>query len=210
MSDMSADSTTIAPGARARTGPGRPRDPQVDSAVATAVFALLSEVGFARLSITAVAQRAGVGKPAIYRRWRSKAEMVVDVLGQAAAVAVPVPDTGTLRGDLEQIYGQMVALHHLGAGRVQLALAAELPFDDELAATYRERFVTERRARLQSVLQRAIARGEVRADLDLEVATDLGVGVIQHRAMVTAMRLDDEVVASLVDLLVRAFAPDPA
>lgn len=185
-----------------RVGPGRPRDPHVDSAVTATVIAMLGETGYARLSITAVAQRAVVGKPAIYRRWRNKAEMVVDVLERASGPVLPGPDTGTLRGDLEATYTQMANLARLDGGRLQLALLAELPFDAELAAVYRSRFVDPRREQLASAFRRAIARGEARSDLDVELLCDVGIGVMQHRSTVTNAPLDAAMVAGLVSLVI--------
>jgi AcrR family transcriptional regulator len=167
-----------------------------------ATFEMLSEVGFARLSITAVAQRAGVGKPAIYRRWRSKAEMVIDLLDRAASMVLPPPDTGTLRGDLTLIYRQLLNLARLNGGRLQLALLADLPFDAELAEAYRERFVKPRRAGVKRALERAIERGEIRPDTDLDLVCDIGIGVLQHRIAVTGQPIDEALGDRLVDLII--------
>jgi AcrR family transcriptional regulator len=194
-----------APAAR-RTGPGRPRDPHVDSAVTATVIEMLGEVGYARLSITAVAQRAVVGKPAIYRRWRNKAEMVVDVLERAAGPVSLGPDTGTLRGDLEATYTQMANLARLDGGRLQLALLAELPFDEELATVYRARFVNPRREQLAAALRRAVDRGEARSDLDIELCCDVGIGVMQHRSTVTNAPLDAAMIAGLLSLMIDGLA----
>ncbi len=185
-----------------RSGPGRPRDPNVDTAVMAATFELLAEVGFARLSITAVAQRAGVGKPAIYRRWRSKADMVVDLLDRAAHVSLRDPRTGSFRGDLVALSRQTVELARANGGRLQLALAADLPFDDELAAAYRQRFVAGRRRMVRTIVDRAIDRGEIRADTDPDLVSDVAIGVIQHRLSVTGAPVDDGVAERIAALVV--------
>jgi AcrR family transcriptional regulator len=87
--------------AAATTRPaGRPRDDSIDAAVLAAAAAILDQVGYPRLSVAAVAARAGVHKPALYRRWRSKPMLVIDVLATTLPTVL-FPDTGTLRGDLE-------------------------------------------------------------------------------------------------------------
>lgn len=174
----------------ARSRPGRPRDPNVDAAVTAATFDLLAEVGFARLSITAVAQRAGVGKPAIYRRWRSKADMVVDLLDRSAPVSLRDPRTGTFRGDLIALCRQMVEATRGDTGRLQLALVADLPFDAELASAYRERLLATRGQVVRTVVERAVRAGEVRGDTDPELVADIATGVIHHRLSVTGTPVD--------------------
>jgi AcrR family transcriptional regulator len=87
---------------RRRTSAGPVLQSEVTDAIQTAFFEELAEVGYGRLSIDAVAKRAGVGKAAIYRRWRSKLDMTVALTSEVAVAAIDVPDTGSLRGDIRQ------------------------------------------------------------------------------------------------------------
>src|SRR5690606_9153447 len=94
-----------------KPSPGRPRDTAKDDSILTATVEVLAESGYAGLSIEAVAQRAGVSRPTIYRRYQNKADLVIDVISHFAAsdasrfdgIAPKTPDTGSLRQDLEEL-----------------------------------------------------------------------------------------------------------
>src|SRR4051794_23872567 len=90
--------------------PGRPRDARHDEAILEATMALLSEAGYARLTIDGVAARAGVGRPTIYRRWPSKPALVVAALLHAPQIQVPHADTGSLRADLIKVLRHQITL----------------------------------------------------------------------------------------------------
>ncbi|WP_131737583.1 TetR/AcrR family transcriptional regulator [Actinomadura roseirufa] len=142
---------------------GRPRSGHVDEAVVAAVREVLAETGYQGLSIDRVAARAGVGKAGIYRRWRSKAEMVF-----AAVVHGPRPsppaDSGTLRGDLAALAEHIIALLAApGARSVLPGLLADVSGDPALAARFAAGFVDFERAVLAEILGRAADRGEIAA-----------------------------------------------
>ncbi|MBT2209394.1 TetR/AcrR family transcriptional regulator [Actinomadura sp. NEAU-AAG7] len=140
---------------------GRPRSEHVDEAVAAAVRELLVEHGYQGLSIDRVAARAGVGKAGIYRRWRSKAEMVFAVVVHGER-PVPPADTGTLRGDLAALARHVAAL--LSAPHARLAmpgLVAELAADPALSERFAAGFVDRERDVLGEILDRAAGRGEI-------------------------------------------------
>ncbi|MGV9571600.1 helix-turn-helix domain-containing protein, partial [Streptomyces nigra] len=94
-----ADQSSTPPRRRAPAGAAVLRE-DVTEAIRAAVFEELAAVGYARMSIEGIARRAGVGKTAVYRRWRSKLHLVLDVVSAVAVMGLPVPDTGTLEGDL--------------------------------------------------------------------------------------------------------------
>jgi AcrR family transcriptional regulator len=160
---------------------GRPRESRVDDAVREAVVALLAEVGYAGTTIARIAQRAGVGRGALYRRWGSKPELVF--AATVHGVSLPEPDdTGSLAGDLEALAHRIRALIDAEAARAAMpALALELRADPALAGALEERLFAAERAYLETIFARARARGErLRADADAELVRLLLVGPLMH------------------------------
>ncbi|MFF8811350.1 TetR/AcrR family transcriptional regulator [Streptomyces pactum] len=150
--------------------PGRPRDAQIDGTVLAAARDLLTEVGYARVTMDGVAARAGVGKAAIYRRFGSKAELLF-----AAAVhdmdIEPPPDTGSLRGDLRAMAALIRDRLSAPAARlVTPALMVEMGRDPSLVARFQETFIARERRDLTACLDRAVARGELPGPQDPTVA----------------------------------------
>ena len=130
----------------AAPGPGRPLDPEISDRVLEATLVLLAEDGFARLSIEAVAQRAGVHKPAVYRRWPSKIDLVVAAVRSRTPPAED-PATGNTRDDLIQLIRDAARNAQRNPhARAGLRLMAEAATDPELASAVRSRIVGERRA----------------------------------------------------------------
>lgn len=161
--------------------PGRPRDPGIDRAVLDAAVELLGRDGFAGMSMAAVAERAGVGKPTVYRRYTSKADLATAAVADLAA-AEPEPDTGTARGDAVAFLRtfQRSYLRPNGPALLGTVLAEEHR-TPELVARFRDRLVGPRRARLRRLLERGQARGEVAADADLDAAVSTLVGAVYAR-----------------------------
>ncbi|TDD83727.1 TetR/AcrR family transcriptional regulator [Actinomadura rubrisoli] len=157
---------------------GRPRSGHIDQAVAEAVRELLGEHGYQPLSIDKVAARAGVGKAGIYRRWRSKAEMVFSVVVHGTRL-VPPADTGTLRGDLAALAGHIVALLSAPDARAVVpGLVADIAADPALAERFAAEFIDRERAVLGEILDRAAGRGELPAPGDAAFAHALLLGPI--------------------------------
>jgi AcrR family transcriptional regulator len=153
----------------ARRAPGRPRSAKADEAIIEAVLDLLADgTTFEALSMEAVAAKAGVGKATIYRRWPNKESLVVDAIG---ALKGPVPEvTGeSLREDLLTLLRSMVKVRSSRAGRIMPCLIPELQRNPGLQEHY-QRIAEPRRERMREVLRRAVADGQLRADLDVEVA----------------------------------------
>ncbi|MGH3645798.1 MAG: TetR/AcrR family transcriptional regulator [Micromonosporaceae bacterium] len=140
--------------------PGRPRESRVDQAIAAAVPAVLAEVGYRRLTVDAVAARAGVGKAAIYRRHPTKQEMVFAAVVHDTRIDPP-PDSGSLRGDLAALAHAIVdSLTRPAAGTV-LGLLADVLTDPGLARRFAETYLAAERACIDEVLRRAVERGEL-------------------------------------------------
>jgi AcrR family transcriptional regulator len=185
----------------ASRAPGRPRDPSRGDAILEATLALLGEEGFARLSIEAVAHRAGVGKATIYRRWDTKTGLVVDALERVTAEAT-VPTEGSVRERLTEVLAEM--LRNLRSGHrasIMAALVAEIPRDADLAEALRSVFLRKRQATVFRLLQEGVDRGELRSDLDLELAADLLIGPPLIRRLLTGGSLAPGVARRVVDYL---------
>jgi AcrR family transcriptional regulator len=183
---------------------GRPRSEEAHQAILDATLALLAEVGFSALTVEGVAQRAGVGKATIYRRWPSKLPLVVEAFGQLPALEDV--DTGSLVGDLKLMlrsYLQLFRATPLAA--VLPSLAGERAHDPELSKLL-EPILRERRQPLRRALERAVARGEVPPDLDLDLAADLVVGPIAVRLFFSGAKLKPEIVDPIVELALRGIA----
>ena len=188
MTDTSLDPDTVFP---ARHGPGRPRSEACGRAIEEAALDLLVEEGFAGMTMEGVAARAGVGKATLYRRWDTKADLVIDAVIRRCAEHVVSPDTGTLHGDLTELFRAMLGKFRQD-GRVLQAFVAEQSRHPELAAAVRSSFIDQRRAATREVLARAVARHELPADADLELLGDVGPALMWHRLTVSGAPLEDD------------------
>jgi AcrR family transcriptional regulator len=153
----------------------RTLDRSVDDAIAAAALALLVEHGFARMTIEAVAKAAGVGKPAIYRRFSDKASLVADVISRQLPVLEP-PDLGDSRAELWRAVQQ--GLPADGPSYVGLigGLIAEQDRHPELIEAFRKYVLLSRRAIVRSIIERGQTRGEIRGDIDPEAGLELMAG----------------------------------
>jgi AcrR family transcriptional regulator len=154
----------------------------VTKAIRSATLAELARAGYARMSIEAIARRAGVGKAAIYRRWPTKSALVVTVISAVTAKEVEIPDTGTLRGDVRAVVAMNAALlRRPMTQRILADLMAETRREPQLEAALRSDVQDTRRTKGRDQLQRAITRGELRADLDFDLALDLLIAPLYWR-----------------------------
>jgi AcrR family transcriptional regulator len=156
----------------ARRAPGRPRSARADEAIIEAVLDLMADgTTVEALSMEAVAARAGVGKATIYRRWPNKEALIVDAIG---ALKGPLPElTGeSIRADLLALLSSTIKVRASRAGRIMPCLIPELQRNPELHRQY-QRIAEPRREQMREVLRRGVAEGQLRADLDIEVAAAL-------------------------------------
>jgi AcrR family transcriptional regulator len=185
---------------------GRPRSPEADAAILCAAIELFADTGYEGLTIEAVAARAGVSKATVYRRYPGKLELVVAACRGYSDVGRVPPDTGTLRGDLLALVEELIAtLTTSPVGRVIPMLVADSARVPELAVEL-QHIVHETRGRYYVVLERATAKGELRA-VDAELVIDALVGPVFYRFLVSGAPLDRPIVRSLVDSVVRSFGP---
>jgi AcrR family transcriptional regulator len=168
-----------------RRAPGRPRSEESHQAIIRATLELLLEVGYGSLTMEAVRQRAGVGKATIYRRWSSKAEVVRDAIVFMHEDFTHI-DTGSLRGDYAAIAAQVrSSAGRAGATTFMPRLLGEAVNDPELHAIFVENLVQPRRDALGTLLRRAVERGELRGDVDVELMIDLFAGPAVYRMLIT-------------------------
>ena len=200
-----SDSPAASAGTEAAGGSGqrgRPRSPEADRAIMAAALDLLASRGLAAMSIEEVAARAGVGKATIYRRWPSKGLLALDAFVASFQAEQPLPDTGTLRGDLvAALTGWVRAVTQTPIGPMLTGLIAEAQNDPGLRAAWRERVLEPLRSQHRIMLDRAIARGELPATVDQEVVLDLFFGAAQHRLLLGHLPLTDDFTRSLVDVI---------
>jgi AcrR family transcriptional regulator len=203
-------STTTESTAENRRPPGRPRSEKARTAILTAAIELLLELGLRAMSMDDVARRAEVGKATIYRWWPSKEVLALDAL--ATAWATPTPDTqrdtGSLRGDLRAAFRSWLRqLKQRPYGRVIAGLVAEAQTDPEFGQLYRRHFVQPRRAATRHLLQRAIDRGEIPADTNLDVTLDLLYGPIYHRLLHGHAPLTEHFTEQVIDTVIHGIRP---
>lgn len=157
----------------------------VTEAIRTAVFEELAAVGFARMSIEGIARRAGVGKTAVYRRWKSKLELVLDLVGAVAAQGLPAPATGSLEGDVRALLTVAAhALRHPIASQVVPELLVEAARQPEIAAAVRGALLDGQEGVVARIVREAVARGELPEGTDPARALDLIVGPLYWRLVV--------------------------
>lgn len=153
----------------------RPFDPAVDDAITTAALRLLLDEGFARMSIEAVASRAGVGKPAIYRRFADKPALVAHVISRQLPT-LDVPDLNDARAELWQAVEQGLPADGPAYVRLIGGLIAEQDRHPELIDAFRRQVLLPRRALVRHIIERGQARREIRSELDSEGALELMAG----------------------------------
>ncbi|MFE4703149.1 TetR/AcrR family transcriptional regulator [Streptomyces sp. NPDC056738] len=192
----------------ARRGPGRPRQEHVTAAVLDAVVELVTESGMGALTMDAVAARAGVSKPAMYRRWPTKQDLVI-AAAESRIGSLSVPDMGDFRAELRAVLtARMEAYRQPGVARLLagvIGASAEAGAEPAAYRAYTARVMSQTR----NLLERGVARGEVRPDVDLTDASTLVAASLVFR-MIGELRLPDRaLVDSMVDMIARAVAVRP-
>jgi AcrR family transcriptional regulator len=176
------------------------RSARVQTAVFEATFQLLEERGYEMLSMTTIAERAGVHETSLYRRWKTKDQLVLDAVNRRVAQEIPVPDTGMLRSDLVAVLQslRLFLQSTLGQALFQTAVATlHLP---ELCA-FRQEHWRQRRAHLQILFERAIARREVSPQVDSQLLLETLSGIVYMRLFVVNEPVDEVFLEQIVDLI---------
>ncbi|GAB3895387.1 TetR/AcrR family transcriptional regulator [Kibdelosporangium lantanae] len=171
----------------------RPADKALDQAIARATLELLGEVGFDRLSIAGVATRAKTARTSVYRRWPDKTALVVHAVRHSLPLSEVDTDTGGLRGDLLAQSRSLAARAEVVPG-----LVVAVRDNGELGALVRETIIERDRALMAGVVERAVARGEVRADVD-EIVLRVPISMLFTRLLLLDGTLTDDYLVKLVD-----------
>ena len=179
-----ADAPEPRPRRRAPAGAAVLRE-DVTEAIRAAVFEELAAVGYARMSIEGIARRAGVGKTAVYRRWRSKLHVVLDVVSALAVQGLPAPDTGSLEGDLRLLYEVTSrALRHPVASQILPDLQAEAARNPDIAEALQKALREGQDGVAKGIVTAAQERGDLRPGADHALALDLISGPLYWRSVV--------------------------
>ncbi|MGQ4727539.1 MULTISPECIES: TetR/AcrR family transcriptional regulator [Streptomyces] len=189
----------------ARRGPGRPRQEHVTRAVLDAVVDLVSESGMGALTMDAVAARAGVSKPAVYRRWSTKQDLVI-AAAESRIGPLEVADLGDFRSELRAVLtARMATYRQPGVDRLLAGVIGAAAEEGAVRAAFGA-YATRVTSETRHVLERGIARGDVRPGVDVDAAVTLVASSLLFR-LVAEQRMPDEVlVESVVDLIGRAVA----
>ena len=156
----------------------------------------------------AVAHEARTSKPVLYRRWADARSLVRDTLLVTATAAIPTDDTGSFRGDMLAVLRGWAALFTGPSADALRAAVAAMAYDHELASEFRADVIGWRKKEMATLLERGVVRGDVRADVPVHIARELGQSVLWHRLLVTGDSIDDELVVEIVDdVLVPFVAP---
>lgn len=189
---------------------GRPRDPSRDGVIRAAILRLLAEVGYGALTMDAVASEAGVGKATIYRRWRTKQDLVVDTISDLNRAEAEVVDTGSLEGDLRAMMHRMVKMIDGPTGAATLSLLSTIPHQPALAQAFQDGPLAVWRTSFAELWARAEARGEVAPGLANSVIAETTSALMVQRWLLTGRPVDtayaDEVLDTVVMPLIRSAA----
>jgi len=183
---------------------GRPRSEKARLAILSAAHDLLAEAGGAKLSIEAVAKRAGVGKPTIYRWWPSLADLVLEVLLDQAETDIPVPapvfETGALEDTLRPFLRLSMKAINEGAGPHLRFLMAQAQMDEGFRDRFRDNFTAKRRAVLRSIFMQAAERGQIGPGRDPDLLADMVFGAMWYRLLVGHAPINEAFADNLTEM----------
>lgn len=178
---------------------GRRRGVELDDAIEAAVLELLGEHGPGGVTMEAVAAAARTSKPVLYRRWPDRRAMLRDTLMGVAATAFPRPDTGSFRGDMLTVLRAWAILFAGDAAPLMRSVILAVSADPELETTFRADVIGMRKDEMTAIITRGIERGDVRADVPVDLVRELGQSVLWHRLLITGDPITEDLVTQLVD-----------
>lgn len=179
--------------------PIRRRGVTLERAIFDAVLAQLTQVGYAGLTMEGVAACAHTGKSALYRRWPSKEDLVVDALEHTLPAMDDVPDHGDVREDILALLRLMAATVNSPSGCAIQSLMGEATRDHELVQAVHARVIEPRKRMMTDVLKRGVERGQVRPGAVSKLVAEVGPAMLIHHYLVTGPPITDELLTSIVD-----------
>jgi AcrR family transcriptional regulator len=192
------------PGRRRRLGG---RSARVQAAVFAVTLELLQEQGYEALSVAAIAQRAGIHKTSLYRRWATKEQLVLEAVENQVTADFPRPDTGTLRADLIHLLRAFVEFLRSAVGQALLQMASVSSSAPSIGSFSKQYWLQRCYPYVQPIFDRAIARGEVAPQTDFHLLFELLLGVLIVRAVVLRESLEETLPERIVDLLLAGGGP---
>jgi AcrR family transcriptional regulator len=177
---------------------GRPADPERDALIEAAVVEVLAHDGYGGLTMDAVAATAGVSKATIYRRWPTKADLLVSVIDSASDVSLVGPDTGSLQDDLVALLTALSRVLTGPGGSASRALLGALNDDPAMAAAFRQGPMERWRQAFTSVFERAVARGEVSPTSGTSLAAEAGPAIFLMRWTISGRDIDEDLAGRVV------------
>jgi AcrR family transcriptional regulator len=186
-----------------RARPGRPRDPACDAAILQAVLDVFAEEGYAGVSMDGIAARAGVGKATIYRRYSSKAELVVEAVRCGASVDDWLPDTGDLRADLASMMQPLIDRLRGDDAKLLTMFSAERLREPELQEQFNRSVIGKKREHLRHLVASAVERGDLPADVDVELIAEVPPALIWHHALY-GLPMEDDLLERILNLVLPA------
>jgi AcrR family transcriptional regulator len=184
---------------------GRKRDHTRDPEILDATLDILAETGYDGMTIDMVAARAKAGKATLYRRWASKPELVLEAVACMKATDVDLnapPDTGTLRGDLVAMVRSPSLRESERKLKVMAGIVSMIARDPELAIAAREALVDPRARANRIIFQRAIDRGEISADCDIETLCTIGPAMVAYRTLMLRQPVDRDFLIRAIDTII--------
>lgn len=183
------------------------RRAKTDRMILTAARELLADGGVHDLTVEGVAERAGVAKTTVYRRYRSKVEIALAVLIDMVRDMAAIPESGDAHAELVVFLTRAAdILRSTLMGRVMQGLVSDLATDPELAQAFREHVVSLRIAELRRIVERGIARGQLRPETDAVLLNDLLFGPVYYRLFLSGGSLDSAFAERVVSIVLPAFA----
>lgn len=186
---------------------GRPRDARIDTEVIAAVLNALERGGYGAVTIDGIAKNVGRARSSLYRRWSSKRHLVAYAVANELG-GNPAADTGTLRGDLLSAVTTLWRAFRGPLGHALAGLVADMAHDAPLASSIRQEVLAPRRRSMREAIERARVRGEVRDDLDVELALDMLTGPFYFRTLFGHASMSLQNTGQIVDCVLRVIAPD--
>jgi AcrR family transcriptional regulator len=182
---------------------GRPRSERSRRAILNAAAKLLTERGYADITIEGVAAEAGVGKTTIYRWWSTKADIYVDLYSELALKIVPPPDTGDYRRDLViLVQGAYKLYRRTAAGLALAGIVAEAQSNAVVSKMVRTEFAPSRRQVIMTILQHGVRRGEIAPDVDLDIVCELIAAAVWFSLLVGNRPLTSRRAEQLVNAII--------
>lgn len=194
---------------RGKRPPGRPRSEHARIAILRTTLRVLARTGFSDLTIEEIASRAGVGKTTVYRWWPDKAALIADAFAGSTARRLHFPDTGSVETDMSQQMRQLIKVFRGPKGRIVSAILAAGQSDKTLIGAFRDRFLMPRRREAYATLDRGIARGELRQNIDRDLLLDSLYGPIYMRFLIQHDELTPDFVDHLCAMVLGGARPVP-